>query len=277
MPNLLNDKPAARSVWHWNDFPSWEGTIWELLSPIVNKDIRQAFKRQPPKYVVSDDLRWLDKIIRRVTKVDADSLEFLADALLRHFTHIRATHGTRTSDVSSYYKQGIRPLDLVEKNFLAEQIFLSGEFPSLTKEDLDGAIEKMSRGAESVRAGKVYFEANETMLVEECGHYMLYGSEYVIGIAARLSGRGKPDYRQVLKKRGEPMIFRCDVPLIMLRRDLVNELAGSAIEFVFERLLNPNYCDFKHRGAGFPIYEPLPPEYIVEHVSPVIKHDPIAY
>lgn len=63
----------------------------------------------------------------------------------------------------------------------------------------------------------------------------------------------------------------------MLPNGILSEFAGSALEFIFERKLNPDYREFIYRGAGFPIYQALAPEFIVEYITPAIKRDPIMY
>lgn len=267
---------STRQTLHWTDISSWESIAWEALNPIVDEEVLEAFLQSPPEYVVGDDLSWLDGIIERVTGLNVDSKHFMAEALSTHFSHIRAVHGSRTDDVGSFLREGLRPLDIAQMNESAADIFLSGGYPELEEQDLAQAIEKMRTQDGDSRGGRVFFEANERHLVEHCGHYMLYGSEYLIGVAARLKGNGR-DYRRVLKERGQPVLFRCDVPMEMLPNGILSEFAGSALEFIFERKLNPDYQEFVYRGAGFPIYQALAPEFIVEYITPEIKRDPIMY
>ena len=113
------------------------------------------------------------------------------------------------------------------------------------------------------------------MLIAVAGHYMLYGSEYLTAIAAHLGP--KQDYRQVLKQRGSPVAFICDVPLDLINEHTLKEFAGCALESIFQELLDGSeFRPDRWRGAGFSIREPLSPEYLVGHYFPVISRDPLS-
>jgi hypothetical protein len=165
------------------------------------------------------------------------------------------------------------PLKPDEFHQQARSLFLGGSFPELSEGDLEAAIATV--GTDD-RTGRVWFDGNEQMLVEECGHYMLYGSEYLIAIAANL--RGHRNYRQVLKTLGTPTVFVCDVPLELAGDPLVQELAGTVIEMIFQELLGGkrfSLDEYRHRGMGFSIRKQLPPECLIGHYHPVIKYDPL--
>jgi hypothetical protein len=262
---------CGRSTLIWKDYTSWESAILEMLSPYVNEDVIKSFRINPPEYIVSDDTSCLDSIIHSVTGVDVDIKGELATLLVEKFDFIRAFHGCCPLDIDSYYKQGIRVLDTSEYNHIAKDHFLSGKFPELSESNLVAAIAEMSSNN---RGGRVFFEANANMHLKDCGHYMLYGSEYLVGIAAKLSNRTRLDYRKTLLGRGTPTVFTCDVPFDLIDFNIKLELAGNLVEVLFEKLLDPN---FKHpqRGFGFSIKKDLPPQYIVGHVHPINIHDPI--
>jgi len=147
--------------------------------------------------------------------------------LQERYRALRAVHGTRTSDLGTFYKGGLKRLQPEFFHDQAREIFLNGDYPELSEEKLQDAITAV--GSE-LRSGRVYFEANENMLIDLCGHYMLYGSEYLICIAANLDG--PRDYRQVLKTRGVPTLFICDVPLELLSERTLQEFAGDALESI---------------------------------------------
>jgi hypothetical protein len=240
------------------------------MSDFIGPDVKKAFSNNPPKYLVSDDLAWLDDLVLKVRGIHVDSKAELAERLLDRYRAIRACHGTSAPTVDSFYKQGLRPLDIQEFHDQARKIFLSGEYSELSEDNLERAMEYVSP---VTREGRVYFEANERFLIERCGHYMLYGSEYLTALAANLGGTR--DYRRVLKSRFDPTLFVCDVPLENLHPGTVAEFAGTALESIFQELLDgPTYAPYKWRGAGFSIRVPLEPSCIVGHWHPTIKRDP---
>lgn len=237
------------------------------LTPAVLK----AFKRSPPRYVVGDDLTWLNDIVEAVNGDIVDTQELLAQRLADHYHALRAFHGTRPLDIDTFYKDGMHPLDPERFEQRAREIFLDGSFPELTRDSIEVGIEKVGR---KYREGRLYFEANEAHLVEYCAHYMLYGSEYLCAIAANLPGQR--DYRQHLKKFGTPTILTCNVPLSLLDYDLLREFAGVALETMFSTLLDSTYQHgAKWRGAGLYIWKPLPPEFIIGHRIPSVLRDPL--
>lgn len=273
LPAKHSSRPTAPDrTWDYRAYQTWRDEIWVLLAELVDHDVRSAFIADPPEYIVSDDLSWLDSIIRKVKFHDVDSKSFLVEKLHQRYDALRAVHGTRTADLARFYREGLRPLDPAAAHEQARQIFLGDDFPELSEMDLARSIGDV--GTET-REGRVYFEANEQMLIDFAGHYMLYGSEYLVAIAARLKGRGMRDYRQVLKTNGTPTLFICDVPLRLIEPQLISEFAGNALEMVFQELVDgSSFKPDRYRGAGFWISEKLPPTHMVGHYHPTITRDP---
>lgn len=263
--------PAPKHVWDLNRHATWHADIWRLMSDFIGADVKKAFRSNPPEYLVSDDLSWLDDLVLQVRGIHVDSKIELAERLLDQYRAIRACHGTSAPTLDSFYEQGLRPLVAEEFHDQARKLFLSGEYPELSEANLQSAMENVGP---VTREGRVYFEANERFLIEMCGHYMLYGSEYLTALAANLGGTR--DYRRVLRKRYDPTLFVCDVPLEDLHPGTVAEFAGIALESIFQELLDgPTYAPDKWRGSGFSIRVPLEPSCIVGHYHPTITRDPL--
>lgn len=263
---------SVRRVWYWQALPTWQEEVWHLLSDVVDSHVITEFRRTPPEFIVSDDLSWLDDIVRKVTGREVDTKDLLANRLLERYDAIRAFHGARPIDVERYYKEGLLLLDAERFEASVRSIFLSGSFPELTLTHVDNAIQAVGR---DLRERRLYFEANERLLIDYCAHYMLYGSEYMVGIAAHI--KGHRDYRQVLKQRGTPTVFVCDVPLNYMHPSAVAEFAGMALEVLFESLLE---ADYSHpsvgRGGGICLQRPLSPDCIVCHYHPQEIKDPLS-
>lgn len=269
--NYSSREKVGNRVWDWRAFGDWKPVIWSLISQYVDDKVIEIFMNQPPEYVVGDDLSWLEARIDDAGNGLVDIKAYLNDQLLERYDCIRSYHGARPLHLESYYESGLQPLRTDHAKGLIEDIFLNGDFPELTQGVIAKAIEDV--GPET-REGRVYFEANERLLVEQCGHYMLYGSEYIIAVAAHL--QGDRNYRPHLKTIGTPTVFLCDVPLRMLHPATLASFAGMALEFIFSDLIEGNFEPSWSRGAGFSIRELLRPEYIVGHYHPDIKRDPFA-
>lgn len=271
--NSADPQRKGRRVWHFEDLASWRAEVFRLLEPIVDAAVIEEFRSRPPKYIVCDDLTWLDKIIARVRGVEPDSKWFLSEQLRTRYDAIRAYHGARPLDVDTYYDRGLEPMDSVRIEKQAREFFLSGRFPKIASDDVERAIENVGR---KLREGRIYFEASKRMLEDHCAHYMLYGSEFITGVAAGLWPQHGPDLRQELKTIGRPTVFVCDVPLSWMPEGWLEEYAGSALEALFESLLRPDYSHPPEgRGTGIMIQRRLPPENIVGHYHPTRLADPL--
>jgi hypothetical protein len=255
----------------WQDYAAWADDIRKLLADIIDGVIRR-FRSSPPEYVVSDDMSWLDDIVFRAKGSIVDVKTALAERLLENYGELRAFHGCCPTDISSYYRDGLLPLDYVRAEQFLREHFLSGAFPEISEGELLMALEDCKS---KYRYGQVFFEANERLLVERCGHYLLYGSEYALGVAAKLSRPDRvKDYRRSLKGLGTPTVFVCDVPLRLISSSIVLELAGNMLEVLFERILNRSY-HHPQTPFGFSIMKTLTPEFIIDHYHPKVVRDPI--
>lgn len=264
--------PAPPDVWDFREITTWRSDIWEVIGNFVLvEDVRIAFLRSPPEYVVSDDLSWLDSIIYSTNGENVDSKFLMTQGLRSRYKFLRAVHGTRTADVEVFYRDGLVPLVPENYHNQARELFLSGQYPELSEKSLQSAIATVGT---DLREQRIFFEANEEMLIKQAGHYMLYGSEYLTAIAAHLGNCC--DYRQVLKKRGRPTLFVCDVPLDFISEYTLQEFAGAALQIVFQELLDgPVFQRDRWRGAGFCIRKPLPAANILGHYHPEIHNDPL--
>lgn len=241
------------------------------MSDFIGSDVKNAFRSNPPEYLVSDDLSWLDDFVQKVRGIHVDSKVELAERLIDRYRAIRACHGTSVPNIDSFYEHGFRPLAIEKFQVQAREIFLSGNYPELSEVNLKSAIESVEAAE---REGRVYFEANEWYLKEMCGHYMLYGGEYLTALAAHLGGTR--NYKRVLKGRFLPTLFVCDVPLGDLHPGTVAEFAGIALESIFREVLDGAcYAPDKWCGYGFSIRVPLEPSCIVGHCHPTITRDPL--
>lgn len=266
------NKTSQRRVWNFEDFESWRPLIIEMIAPEVDEAVFAAFRNRPPKYIVGDDLEWLDDFVERVSGDVVDTRFLLANRLHRHFDAIRGYHGARPVDIQTYQTRGIQLPDAESLAQQARELFLSGSYPEFARSDVDAAIERVPR---DMTRPRVHFEASKQWLEDHCAHYMLYGSEFIGGVAACLWSTHGRDYRQDLKTVGQPTVFVCDVPLNWMRPELLEGFAGQALEALFNAILDPGYGHPPSRDHGLTIRQTLPPEYIVGHYVPDRLRDPL--
>lgn len=262
---------APSRTWMWEDLGSWESVLWELLRPQVTPGVIRRIEQQGHDHVVGDDIGWLDDTVRDILGYEVDMKRNVSARLHEQFDAIRAFHGARPTDVERYFSDGIRLLQVDTAWQRAQEIFLGPDFPAVTAEGLRDAFDRVMR---EDRAGLLHFEANRTFLEDFCGHYMLYGSEYLVGVAALLDVRLQ--YGRFVRRRGTPTVFICDLPLAHINDGQREAFAGQAIEAVFSKLLNKSH---QHpppgRDNGIVLNAPLPRECIVGCYKPKGLSDPL--
>lgn len=132
----------------------------------------------------------------------------LAQRLDREYDRFIAYHACRPVDVSSYYKEGLlvaRHADLLQ---MALRIFVGDQFPEISEDDVLAA----SKRKPSTDDGMLYVVLDDRALIYGSSHYLLYGSEYLACIAARLQDQYGRDYPQYLRSFGKPTVFELELP-----------------------------------------------------------------
>src|ERR1051326_7660232 len=155
-----------------------------------------------------------------------------AQTILLHFREaysaIELYHASRPFDVQTFYSEGLRLADHEKLTARASEIYLSGAFPEID----EALFNKAVSGLSGIDHGLSYLYLDRDGLIEHCGHYLIYGSEHICGIAAGLMRERRsdfPDYRQVLKRFGRPAIIRFSVPVGKLDDSDLDELARDAL------------------------------------------------
>ena len=253
--------------------------FWRMIGDVVTDDVKAEFLRARPEYIVSDDLGWLDEIVLRVTGMEVDMKELVGARLARDYRAFRAAHGTRTDDVGHFYDLGLRVLRPDEMEDRAREIFLSGGFDGATEGRLAAAIEEIgARRREGGREGGLYFCADERSLVTEsgrCGHYLVYGSEYLFCLGLGVVDRS--DAKDALKSIGRPTVLVCDIPMTLMRERTLSAFGGSMVELAFCELLpdRESHAGGPWAGSALSIPSDLPGECIVGHYHPAVVFDPL--
>lgn len=257
---------------------SWRARIWDLLDDYVTDEVTEEFIRNPPEYVVSDDLGWLDDIIFKVTGETFDIKELTAERLTQEYRAFRVAHATRTNDLAQFYRMGLRCLRAEEVEDRARSIFLNGRFSTATEDRFQEAIEDMrARKTSGGREGHLYFCADERSLITRSGgsgHYLIYGSEYLYCLGIRVVSTWEA--KRALKEIGLPTMLVCDIPTKLMRSRTLQEFAGSILEYLFCELAGFESSTLSP-GSDFTLSlgVDLPPDHIIGHYHPQKIHDPL--
>ena len=97
-------------------------------------------------------------------------------------------------------------------------------------------------GYASHNQGKVFFCLTLKELVEDCGHYLLYGSEYLLCVANSL-GLGN-----VLRERGKATVVECNVPVEQIPLEYMECLCGMLLAVIAEKYCTRRSEELGHAG-----------------------------
>lgn len=280
IPERLADRAAPpEDVFVYPLVDSWRARVWHMIGDVATEAVREEFVADPPEYIVSDDLSWLDDLILRVTGRITEMKTLMADRLSTQYRAFRAGHATRTDDLGRFYREGLRLLRADHVEARARALWLNGEFPHATETKFQAAIDDINaRDRAGGREGWLYFSADERSLITQLGrsgHYLVYGSEYLYCLGIRLVGRW--DTKRGLKAVGRPTMFICDIPMTMLRDSTIREFGGLILELLFSELIDGMEARALSPGAGSALSLDcdLPGEHVVGHYHPAKIYDPL--
>lgn len=268
--NLMIVNPAKSTLnqdatFRWADFDEWSQTMRQLLGRMLDEHVIEKFNENPPEYVVSDNLGWLDALIRRAhPDIEKSVHEELAALLAMHYEYIVGFHGCRPTSLGSYRRYGLTAPTRARLSRSARRVF--------------GASETVENAIDQLRAhhgfsydegsiGVVYFTLCREHLEQDCGHYLLYGSEYLTGIGARVGQQRR------LREIGKATVIECRIPISDFPTEYLRYLAGEMVEEFFERQRDSEWRG--RSGFGFPVAAKIHPTNILAFHHPTNIPDPL--
>ncbi|MES2178012.1 MAG: hypothetical protein V4550_09125 [Gemmatimonadota bacterium] len=75
--------------------------------------------------------------------------------------------------------------------------------------------------------GRVFLAFDAEHLIKHSGHYLIYGSESTMAIAATLTRMGYGDTQRTLAQIGKPALFVCEIPMNNLSFETRREIAAT--------------------------------------------------
>jgi hypothetical protein len=261
----------SRKVLRANQFRSWKRGFANAISKLFNERTIRFLTENPPDHIVSDDMTWLQNAISSVSAIDLYNIDsILFDALVRRYSHLRCYHGCRPLDLNSYWRDGLR-IAKTEELLSVARTRLTGPFcPEVSDIAFQCAVAKSKPYTE----GEINFAFCDKAMMNEFGHYALYGSEFITSVAMALP-IPLEDPRQLLKRSGTPTVLILDVPLIQIDRGMIEEIGRCMVQQLFCDALNRDHSE--DWSGGFAITSNLPSDCIAGHYHPVKIFDPFLH
>ena len=216
-------------IFEWDKVTNWKRLFLEDITDILGEEFFSKYISAGRPQIYEDVLT---KLAPYITWPIDEALDLMYSRFYRRFAKVRAYHGCAPANPETYYSKGIIPLDIGAIHAEVREEFLNGSYPELSSVLVERAIENARPGASP---DSVYLALDSRTFIEDCGHYIRYGSEYRVGIAANLvqltSGR---DYRLAFRDKGMPTIFVCDIPAAVIeecdKRELLAKVIVTALE-----------------------------------------------
>lgn len=247
----------------WKDVSTWEPPLTRLMGRYLKRGGLGRLERMGEQDLCYDDRTWVE-LLQDQLDIGTD---LLTDRLARFMAPhtVRMYHACRTDDAGRYIREGIK---LRSKADLVAQIEgLVDQHPTLhgLKDNLAHHIHIVDSVARE--EGTVFLTLDDRFMIEECGGYLIYGSEFIRGVLGRA---GHP----ILRTIGTPTIIEVDLPLaevsISLRRALAAKMAAEWIRIKVNRPDWTPRLDFT-----VALKTPVVPAWVVGHYHPTRIIDPL--
>jgi len=230
-------------VLDWRNRRAWLRAIPRYASLILTPDVRKRLEHARPD-CWSDVMDWLPNHEHLVP--------IFCEALWSYYTHVKGFHGCRPESLSSYFENGLKgqAVESIVKKF--HRIY--ADVPSGLRQR---AIEQMHQRGLSER-GRTWLSGDDKKMIEQHGHYIIHGSEYLMALAARMSDgdRWGEDYRLRLRQIGIPTILEVNIPVALIP-DVQKREVGKMI-----------LSEWGQIRASKPLRRSSAPCYVVRHDIP---------
>jgi hypothetical protein len=249
---------SKRRVFVWKEYRRWRKVALDILKDHVDADVFAELRR---------NLAWLDNTVAKVKGYHPNTKALLAEGLRTRYGFLRAYHGCRPVSLAPYYEKGLLPSSPAELQIIARSIFSNSE--GIEKAIVDLANDDRY-SYEEHNSGKIFFCLTPEELTEDCGHYLLSGSEYLQAVAVRVN------QQHVLRSRGKATLLECDIPMENIGDEWTLCLAGEILQQIGEGFLRQ---PLGSAGSSFGFWTavPLLPENIVGVTHPTGIPNPHNY
>lgn len=173
---------------------------------------------------------------------------------LLDYTHVRVYHACRPINIKKYMAEGIH-------GFSKEQVYqiVYDTFSKIGVNENKILETFNKRWEESLHHyNKICVNISKKELLNESGHYLVYGSEFICGMAAELF------CQRELKSIGVPTIFVCDVDIC--------KIPSEVLEWIKDDWLGKGAWD-----GGIFLRNEIEPSEIVDYINPKEMFDPLTW
>ncbi len=199
----------------WGDFYTWDPIIQFALGSEVAEAVIVAIRAADTSNYPRDGSDWINLLGKILVRSPEELQIMLADELSSKA--LRTYHGCRPDDLNTYLTQGIRIHRHGEMEERVRELVRSD--PRLAGVDIEKRISEIPREYDQ---GKIFLTFDGKMLVEQAGHYLIYGSEWISVVLGA-------ENRYLLLERGTPTLIHIDLPASMVSRSILEGYARDLL------------------------------------------------
>lgn len=250
----------------WTDINTWMPKVEEVVVRHLGPEGVLRMREAECSEYYADDPDW-ERLVERCTGVSEGALRApVADVLSKN--KFAAFHGCRPLDVATYIQSGLRQHDAVALIKEASQILNNSPKHVHLLEAATRVGDDLIRKWHGIDDGKTFLGIDERSLTDECGHYVIYGSEFIYCILVRVGAE------RLLLQRGWPTIVSFEADGAVEPREALIGLASIFIrEWARQTVLGPQ----KVIGLdySFIVHGPVSADKYIGHVHPASARDPL--
>jgi hypothetical protein len=258
-------------IFIWKDLSTWDSFVREMMPLGTAEQIIVEIQKRQFLFKYIDDPGPFEDVYSQFSDFSSLKERFVLD-FTTHFQFVRMFHCCRPLQVESYYTDGIHVLTSSEAERSFKARFLNNpKFPNISEIHIDSAIERMADSY--TRFGQVYFGLDDRFLIEHCGHYLIYGSEYIQCLANFLGREFSYDLDSELKQTGKPTVFEVNIPVSQFAIEELRALSDDALP-AWAHCMAHSRNQSGQRDFAITMDHTLPPRNIVDHYHPEEVPDP---
>lgn len=255
--------PCSNAEIDWKNASSWVPLLTCWLQQYASNDYVSRIRDQAHADLYRDDPEWLticDSVL-------SEPIAYVRSALAEELSigKVCAYHACRTDDAATYHRHGIQTNDPETLSDHVRHIVASDDSLAFLRPKLEeelAAWEYRERDA-----GKLYLVADDRELIQHAGHYLIYGSEWIVSFL----GFGA---HYVLRSSGIPTMVSVTLPLSLLSTNTREHFAKYMMQ-EWTRLIADETNDVREIDFSFILEQGIPAAWVTGHYHPDKIPDPL--
>jgi hypothetical protein len=249
----------------WNSITDWKAWLFDQIPIAVRSELLEQCRKRHSEFRYVDDECLACKFCSEFTNAE-ELVASIQHKFESTYSCIRMFHCCRPTAIDSYYRDGIKVLDIEYANKLFKSFLTSiPELSSITDDHLQHAFNDM--GSPADRHGHVYFGLDDRFLIKHCPHYLQYGSEYFQALAIRIDKIAGTDTKGYLRLNGKPTVFVADIPTSDINLNDMQTLASAMLTTCLYNHAHGTDVTYE-MDFGISLRADLAPSRIIEHFHP---------